>query len=257
MIKDFDLSKKNILVTGGASNGYGKQIVEILTELGAKVIISSRNFEKADRKCKVLQNSGFNVFPSCLDLLEHKQIEKEIGRLHSEFGIFDVLINNAVLHAENNIDSLDLDEWNNNLKANITGTMLISKIIGSNMFSKNGGSIINIGSIYGVISPDHEIYGNSGINSPLVYGICKASIIQMTKYLATYWAPKVRVNCISPGGLFDNQDEFFVNNYCKKTPLKRMANQKDLKGIIALLASDASSYITGQNFIVDGGWTSL
>ena len=257
MIKDYDLSKKIILITGGASNGYGKQIVEVLAELGATVVISSRDLEKAERKCKVLKKNGFKVFPACLDLLEHNQIEKEIGRLHDKFDTFDILINNAVVHAENNFDSLDLEEWNNNLNANITGTMLITKIIGSNMFAKKGGSIINMGSIYGVISPDHKIYGNSGINSPLVYGICKASIIQMTKYLATYWAPKVRVNCISPGGLFDNQDEFFVDNYCKKTPLKRMANQDDLKGIIALLASDASSYITGQNFIVDGGWTAL
>jgi len=257
MIKDFNLGGKNILVTGGASNGYGKQIVETLAELGATVVITSRDFNKAVKKCRILQENGFNVFPSCIDLLELSQIEKEIGRLHNEFGSFDILINNAVVHAENNIDSLDIEEWNNNLKANITGTMLISKLIGSNMFIKEGGSIINIGSIYGVISPDHNIYGDSGINSPLVYGICKASLIQMTRYLATYWAPKVRVNCISPGGLYSNQDEFFVTNYCKKTPLKRMANEKDLKGIIALLASDASSYITGQNFIVDGGWTSL
>ena len=118
------------------------------------------------------------------------------------------------------------------------------------------GKIINISSIYGVVSPNHEIYGKSKLNSPLIYGLTKSGIIYMTKYLATYFAKyKINVNCISPGGLFNKQEKNFVKKYINLTPLRRMANSKDIQGAIELLSSHQSDYITGQNIIVDGGWT--
>ena len=122
---------------------------------------------------------------------------------------------------------------------------------------KNGSSIINISSIYGIVSPDQRIYGDTGLNSSLVYGSSKAGVIQHTKYLATYLADRrIRVNCISPGGIFNNQPEYFLQRYIKKTPLGRMGAVDDILGAIVFLSSEkASSYITGANIVIDGGFT--
>ena len=250
-----DLKNKKALITGGAGDGYGRQIVDSLAEAGATVIISSRSLDAAEKRAEEIKARGFKAIPACLSLSSGKGIEEGIDTIHQEVGPLDILVNNAVAHNMNSFENISINEWNEILSVNITGTMLITRKVGSKMLKNGGGSIINLGSIYGVVSPDHGIYGDSGENNPLIYGICKASIIQMTKYLATYWSPTIRVNCISPGGLFNGQDKYFVENYCNRTPLKRMGNKNDLKGLVLLLASDASSWITGQNIMVDGGWT--
>ena len=133
--------------------------------------------------------------------------------------------------------------------------MLMSRAVAPHMLKQGRGVIVNISSIYGVVSPDQRIYGQSGINSPLIYGVTKAAVIQMTRFMATYWAPHIRVNCITPGGLYNSQDTGFVEKYVYRTPLARMAGSYDLKGAAAYLASDASAWVTGHNLVVDGGWT--
>ena len=142
------------------------------------------------------------------------------------------------------------------MAVNLNGAFLCSQIIGKEMVSQGAGVIVNIGSIYGLVGTDQSIYGESGINAPAVYSASKGGMINLTRYLATYWGNKgIRVNCLSPGGVENNQDSEFIKKYCLKTPLGRMAKPDDFKGALLFLCSKASSYMTGANLVVDGGWT--
>lgn len=168
------------------------------------------------------------------------------------------MINNAVAKVKNSriFEECELDTWNKCLNVNLTGVFLCSKIIGCEMIKLGKGSIINIGSIYGLVGPDQSIYGDSGINSSAVYSASKSGVIGLTKYLATYWGNKgIRVNCLTLGGVENGQDQEFINKYSAKTPLGRMAKKEDYKGALLFLASEASAYMTGANLVIDGGWT--
>jgi NAD(P)-dependent dehydrogenase (short-subunit alcohol dehydrogenase family) len=243
------------LVTGGSGNQFGAQIVEALAEAGAQVVITSRDPAHAQRRAADYRAHGLRVEGVELDLSSESAIRDCTARVAREVGPVDVLVNNAATICMDNVESVSLDDWNAVLRINTTAPMLLSRAVAPTMLHRRKGVIVNIASIYGVVSPDQGIYGSSGLNSPLVYGVSKAALIQMTRYLSTYWAPAIRVNCISPGGLFNNQAPEFMANYVRRTPLQRMAGSDDLKGIVLYLASDASAFVTGQNFLVDGGWT--
>jgi NAD(P)-dependent dehydrogenase (short-subunit alcohol dehydrogenase family) len=251
----FDLSGKVALVTGGAGDGYGMQVTGALAEAGAHVIITSRDFHKAQQSAQSYRANGLVVDGKQLELKDEKSVSSLVAELLDVPGRVDILFNNAAENCMEPLETFQLADWNRVLAANITGTMLISREVAPHMITRGSGVIVNLSSIYGVVAPDHRIYGKSRLNSPLVYGISKAAIIQMTRYLAVYWRPHIRVNCITAGGLFNRQDPEFVSLYVDRTPLGRMAGPDDLKGIAVYLASDASAWVTGQNFIVDGGWT--
>jgi len=251
----FSLKNRVALVTGGAGNGFGKQVVYALAEAGATVIVTSRNYQKAEKRVQEMLENKFIAVPQQLNIADEQTITQTISQLEKKYGSIDILVNNASENCLEPLETISVQQWNFVLQVNITGAMLLSRAVAPAMQKKGKGTIINISSIYGMLAPNKNIYGDSGLNSPLVYGVSKAAIIQMTKYLATYWAPNIRVNCITPGGLFNNQPDYFVAQYSKQTPLNRMANNNDLKGAILLLASDASDWITGQNLIVDGGWS--
>ncbi|MFX0087237.1 MAG: SDR family oxidoreductase, partial [Candidatus Hodarchaeota archaeon] len=154
--------------------------------------------------------------------------------------------------------------WDLALKINLTGMFLVTREVGKEM-QKNpkGGSIVNISSTYGVVSPDHRIYQTTqnidqeqSLNTPIGYAVCKSAVLNFTRYLASYWANfKIRVNTLTPGGVYENQDPQFVKNYCNRVPLGRMAQKSEYQGAIIFLLSDASSYMTGSNLVIDGGWT--
>ena len=251
----FSLKGRIALVTGGTGNGYGSQAVQALAEAGATVFITSRNLSRVQQTANELHDKGFDVRGLALDLENEQSISAVIENIISDAGRIDILVNNACSNHFESFETVSLKDWNQVLAVNITGTMLISRATAPHMLQNNGGVMINLSSIYGMVAPDQRIYGSTGTNSPLVYGMTKAALIQMTRYLATFWAPSIRVNCLTPGGLFNHQDEQFISQYVAKTPLGRMAGADDLKGAILFLASDASAWVTGQNLVVDGGWT--
>lgn len=251
----FCLKGRVALVTGGTGNGYGSQAVQALAEAGATVFITSRNLARVQQTAEKLRGQGLDVRGLALDLESEQSISSVVDTLISDAGRLDILVNNACSNHFESFETVSLKDWNQVLAVNITGTMLISRATAVHMLENDGGVMINLSSIYGMVAPDQRIYGSTGTNSPLVYGMTKAALIQMTRYLATFWAPKIRVNCLTPGGLFNNQDEQFISQYVAKTPLGRMAGSDDLKGAVLFLASDASAWVTGQNLVVDGGWT--
>jgi len=251
----FSLKGKVALVTGGAGL-YGVTISTALGEAGASVVIASRNLNRCEKVAKDLRSKNLDVVAMPLDLSIKDSIIALKDRIINTYGKIDILFNNAVARKGGSMDTMTAEEWEKPMKVNSTGLFLCSKIFIEEMVKQKSGSVINISSIYGIVGPDFSIYGNTGMTNPANYSFAKGGMIAFTRYLATYYAKyNIRVNCISPGGLFTNQPKEFVDNYIKRTPLGRMANEDDLKGAAVFLASDASSYITGHNLVVDGGWT--
>jgi len=251
----FDLSGRVAVVTGGANEKYGSQIAEALAEAGSEVTLTSRDGEKARRKAAEFARRGLRAEGAPLELTSERSVRGFVEGVLVRHGRIDILVNSAATVHLEPFEKASLDDWNRVLAVNVTGTMLMSRAVAPSMLERGKGVIVNLASIYGMVAPDQRLYGESGLNNPLVYGAAKAAIIQMTRFWAAYWAPRIRVNCITPGGLFTGQDPEFVKKYVSRTPLGRMAGPDDLKGAAVYLASDASEWVTGHNLVVDGGWT--
>ena len=250
----FDLTGRIILVTGGAGN-YGKCITEGLAEAGATVIIASRNKEKIYAVAKKFREEGLDIHALQVDQGNHDSI-MELGKdILNKFGKLDGFVNNAVSRPMKGYFA-PIEKFAESMEVNATGMMDILREMGELIAkNKDGGSIINISSMMGMFGPDLSNYEGTGLGEPPPdYFFHNAGLINLTRYLARILAEKnIRVNCISPGGLFNNQPQRFLDNYCKKVPLKRMANNDDIKGLVVLLASRAGSYINGENILMDGG----
>lgn len=263
-MKLFNLEKKTIIITG-SSGRLGSQYAKTLSMAGADVVLA----DIETKKNKLLEKEIIEIFKTnpttCqVDVSQKSEIEKMKNDVIKKYGKIDVLINNAFFNPSQSKNStcpfeeFPLDLWNEVLKVNLTGVFLCSQIIGSVMKKQKNGNIVNIASIYGLVGADQRIYGNSKLNSPVSYAASKGAIINLTRYLAAYWQRKnIRVNTLSLGGVYDKSymNKKFVKNYSNKTMLGRMANNDEYNAAILFLASDASSYMTGANLIIDGGWT--
>ncbi len=263
----FNLQDKVILVTGGTGL-LGKTYCKELASQGAIVIMADLKETKPKIIAeKLSQNESLKIFGMELDLSYEDQIIEIFKKINLEFGKMDVVINNAAATGEHlmregvvftSFEDSKLAIWEKNLRVNLTGVYLVSREAGKLMINSGGGSIINISSTYGVVGPDHRIYQDMPFNSLASYAAAKAGVHGLTRWLATYWGEKgIRVNTIVPGGVENNHDSEFVKRYSERTPLRRMAKPKDMVGMVLYLSSDLSSYSTGQQYFVDGGWTAI
>ena len=251
--KLLSLKGKIILVSGGAGL-YGKCIVEGLAEADGTVITASRNLEAGEKLAQEFNSRGLNVHAMSLDQADHNSVILLKDQIIEKFGRLDVFVNNAVSRPmEGYNDKIKHSE--ESMKVNATGMMDILREMADLLANSSGGSIINISSMMGMFGPDLSNYEGTDMGDmPPDYFFHRGGIINLTRFLARMLADKnIRVNCISPGGLFNNQQKQFVENYCKKVPVGRMAHNDDIKGLVVLLASDASAYINGENILMDGG----
>ncbi|MBS1663280.1 MAG: SDR family oxidoreductase [Bacteroidetes bacterium] len=265
----FSLEGKVAIVTG-ACGLLGTRHCEALAAAGAKVVAADLNESLGVKVVEGLAGSGHLAIG--LDVTSTASLAMARDRILAAYGRIDILVNNAAINdmfenpllagQQSMFENYPLEMWDRSWKVNVSGVFLCSQILGGVMAERGGGSIINIASTYGVVAPDQSIYKNEAgeqtfYKSP-AYPVTKSAVIGFTKFLAAYWGKKnVRVNALSPGGVENGQDTFFMSSYSKKTLLGRMAEPTDYQGAIVFLASDASAYMTGANLIVDGGWTAI
>ncbi|OVE81671.1 hypothetical protein BVY03_03460 [bacterium K02(2017)] len=245
----FSFSNKNAIILGG-SGLIGHEIAKALIEFDANVHL----IDIAPPKVELSQAKFHKT-----DLTNESQLNSTIENIITDTKQIHVLINAAYPRTKDwglQFEKIPLKSWQENIEMQLGSTFLSCQHIAEHMKSFKQGTIINIGSIYGVVGPDFSIYKDSPMTMPAAYSAIKGGIINFTRYLATYYAEQnIRVNCISPGGIFNNNTKEFVANYSKKTPLGRMGKPEEVAATAIFLASEASSYITGQNIMVDGGWT--
>lgn len=257
VLESFSLKGKVALVTGGAGL-YGRQIVEALAEAGAKTFLAARSLDKLEAVAAAERARGHDVTALPLDLSSDESIEQLHATIIDRAGRCDVLINNAVARSALNGWKHELDDFDASLRVNASALFKITELFGATMRANKAGSIINIGSMMGMVGLELGNYvGTDMMPDPSpIYHYEKGGMISFTRWAASVLGVDgVRVNCLSPGGFFNNQPEPFVKNYSDRTQLGRMANSTDMKGAIIFFASDASLYITGTNLPVDGGYT--
>jgi len=249
------LLNKTALVTG-ATGQLGRQFCLGLAREGASVWVSDLEIESCKAVIETLGEDSQH-YPLALDVASPESVQTGFGKISKSSGAIDVIINNAGIAVFDPFEERAFSDFMNVLKINVGGTFLCIQE-GSRLMreQQTNGSIINIGSIYGMVSGDPRIYTDCSRQTSECYGASKAAVIQMTKYFAVHLAKSgIRVNCISPGGVFNHQGVDFVANYSHRCPMGRMAKETELADMAIFLASDESSYLTGQNVAVDGGWT--
>jgi NAD(P)-dependent dehydrogenase (short-subunit alcohol dehydrogenase family) len=250
------------LVTG-ACGSLGQVICETLAEQCCDLILLDLPGSKFDElKDKTLDKHAVKITALEIDLEDSQSRSAATSRILKENNSLNILINTAALVGTTPLEGWitpfekqSLETWDRALNINLSAVFHFARDLFPIIQKSGHGSIINIGSIYGVVAPDYSLYESSDMGSPAAYAASKGALVQLTKWLSTTLAKDIRVNCVSPGGILRGQSNSFVEKYKSKTPLQRMATEEDFKGIIAYLASDLSEYVTGQNIMVDGGWT--
>jgi 2-deoxy-D-gluconate 3-dehydrogenase len=264
----FDLTGHTAIVTGGA--GFlGQQFTEGLVEAGAAVVVADIDQQAAADFADAVTNSGGKAIGIGLDVTDKDSVDGLVKHTLDHFGSIDILVNSAALDPKFEGDSagkhstsfeeFPLKSWKDALDVNLTGMFLVCQATASVMKENRKGSIINICSTYGIAGPDQRLYESLGeprLYKPVYYTVSKAGVLGLTKYIATYYeGTEIRCNAISPGGVERDHDRSFRDAYSQRTVLGRMAYPHEVKGAVVFLASDASSYVTGTNLVVDGGWT--
>ena len=261
MRKVFDFSNRVIVITGAAGL-LGSEYADGFCQAGGNVVLADKNFEKCKKLAAKLEKKyGVKPLPIKLDVTNPNSIKKMVTHITKKFSKIDVLVNNAIYPEIGKIkkpkfEDFHLDVWKKGIDVNLTGMFLCSHQIGEIMKKQKNGVIINISSIYGIKGPDQRIYGKTKIIKSALYATTKGAVINFTKYLASYWnRTGIRVNTLSLGGVEENQDRNFKKKYSDKTMIGRMAKKDEYVGALLFLSSDASSYMTGSNLVIDGGWS--
>ena len=250
----FLLKGKTAVVTGGAGL-IGKSVSLGLAQAGAKVYIADIDKNTGTKLEK--QNKNLNWIE--IDITDVNSVKSCIEKIVKKEKKIDILVNCAYPRTSDwstKFENIKYESWKKNVDIHLNSYFICCQQVAKQMKKQKSGSIINLGSIYGVVGPDFSIYDGTNLTMPAAYSAIKGGIITFTKYLATYYAKYgIRANVICPGGIFDNQSKSFVKKYEEKTPMKRMGMPEEIVGPVIFLASDAASYITGHILIVDGGWT--
>jgi NAD(P)-dependent dehydrogenase (short-subunit alcohol dehydrogenase family) len=267
----FDLTNRVAIVTGGLGL-LGTEFCKTLAEAGAMVAVVDLNGDAANKVADAMTKDGYRAIGIATDITRPDSVKQMVTFVLANFGRLDILVNSAALDpkfdpeaaskgiAPGAFEDYPLEQWNAAMNVNLTGMFLVTQACVKPMIEQGKrGSIINICSTYGLNGPDQRIYIKDGKRvafKPVYYTTTKAGVMGFTKYLAAYYAEtEIRVNALTPGGVFNNHEEYFVKNYSARTILGRMARKDEMNGALLFLASDASSYMTGNNLIVDGGWT--
>lgn len=262
----FSLAGRTAIVTG-ACGLLGRHHCRVLADAGARVIAADLDGDACARFAEELGGLAIGV---STDVTDPGSVTALSELVLSRTGRIDVLVNNAAINDHyadessvleaSRFENLSLERWRKSLEVNVTGVFLCCRTIGAEMAAAGDGSIINIASSYGIVAPDQSLYrdeaGQQRFYKSAAYPATKGAVLALTRFLAAYWGERgVRVNALSPGGVANGQDEFFVRQYAARTPLGRMARPADLAGALTFLASEAAAYVTGSNLVVDGGYT--
>jgi NAD(P)-dependent dehydrogenase (short-subunit alcohol dehydrogenase family) len=258
----FDLHGRVAVVTGGAGH-IGSTIADALAEQGASIAIVDLERKSIEDVCSRIGREREVETLSIPVNLEDEMALRTIPSVALQmFGRIDILVNCAALVGTSGLDgwAVPLQDqsaksWRRALEVNLTAPFVLSQLCADSLARSGSGAIVNVLSIYGLVGPDERLYEGTPMGNPAAYGASKAGLLQLTRHLATTLAPSVRCNAITPGGVERGQDQSFRDRYVARTPLGRMAAEEDFKGAAVFLASDASAYVTGQNVVVDGGWT--
>jgi 2-deoxy-D-gluconate 3-dehydrogenase len=268
----FDLTDRTAIITGGAGL-LGSRFCLTLAQAGAKVVVADRNIETANSVAQQINLAGNQALAIQTDITDIASTANLVSNTLLWTGRLDILVNCAALDPKfdpfslgqdqagpsGEFETFPLEAWNSALEVNLTGAFLCCQAVSKPMLAQGSGVIINIASMYGMVGPDQRLYGKPDqppSYKPVYYTVTKAGILGLTRYLATYYSGKnIRVNALTPGGVFNGHDEVFLQAYSARSVLGRMADKDEMNGALLFLASDASSYMTGANLVVDGGWT--
>ncbi len=265
---NFQLDNRVALVTGAAGL-LGKEFCRTLAQAGARVAMADIEADKVSKYASELQSDGHVVAGITVDITKKKSVDSLAEQVLEMFNTVDILVNSAAVDPKFDpsqtsahsftFENYPLNQWRQALEVNLTGMFLVTQAISSAMLDRGKGSIINICSTYGLVGPDQRIYPGEGASKqykPVHYSVTKAGVLGLTRYLASYYSgTEIRVNALTPGGVYNDHDDEFVKAYSARTILGRMARSDEMNGALLYLASDASSYMTGANLVVDGGWT--
>jgi len=257
-----DLKGRVALVTGGAGH-VGAEAASALAELGADVAIVDMDGPKATVTAEnIASGHGVKSAEMTVDLADEAALKALPGRVVKDFGRLDIIVNSAAFVGTSDLQGWavpfaeqSVETWRAALEVNLTAAFTLIQAAAPALESSGSASVINIASTYGLVGPDMRLYEGTKMGNPAAYGASKGGLLQLTRWLSTALAPAIRVNAISPGGIWRDQPDSFVARYVERVPLGRMSREEDMKGAVAYLASDLSGYVTGENIVVDGGWT--
>lgn len=260
--KLIDLQGRVALVTGGAGH-IGSAICDALAEAGADIVVIDCNKELCEAKTRqIIDEFKVEALSLVIDLTDEQELRKIPDRVLKQFHSIDILVNCAALVGTSSLkgwgvgfNEQNAETWRLALEVNLTAPFILTQVCSKALVQSYHGSVINIGSIYGLLGPDMKIYDGTSMGNPAAYAASKGGLLQLSRWLSTVLAPDIRVNSITLGGVYRGQQEAFCSKYINKTPLKRMAVEEDIKGAAVYLASDMSSFVTGHNLVVDGGWS--